>query len=290
MKTVAEILSDAALLAEYTKEYSAFVGNSAQEARKLLMYLRHEGEKLVQEHEWPVLVREHVITLVQGQDTYPLPADYDRQLEGTHFNRTDQRAVFYGTTADQWQRLKASSSTDLVVQRLRVFGWTDNQIHIYNNPTSNDAGQEVVFEYVSNAWIRPRAWTTGVNVIAGDRVWHNGNVYTADSTGALGATAPTHTSGSVSDGSIGLTYLQNYGQSSVLKDTDVPLFDDLLLTLGVTIRALRQDSLNIDRYTTEYGLRLERVKTNLSSAPKLNAFCKGTEYPYTAPALPEVWG
>ena len=51
------------------------------------------------------------------------------------------------------------------------------------------------------------AWTSGASVNAGDFVWHtNGIVYLSLSSGTLGSTEPTHTTGAVVNGSVNLEY------------------------------------------------------------------------------------
>jgi hypothetical protein len=55
---------------------------------------------------------------------------------------------------------------------------------------------------VTSGYAVKGAWTTGVAYIIGDWVSNAGNIYRATTAGTSGATAPTHTSGTASDGAV----------------------------------------------------------------------------------------
>lgn len=57
-----------------------------------------------------------------------------------------------------------------------------------------------------NIILTPSAWTAGQQIIIGDRRSNANKIYQAASSGAAGATAPTHTGGTVSDGNVNWTY------------------------------------------------------------------------------------
>lgn len=58
-------------------------------------------------------------------------------------------------------------------------------------------------------------WSAGLAVVANYRVYYNGNEYMALNTGTTGATPPTHTTGTVSDGTINWQYMGPYRRSPV---------------------------------------------------------------------------
>lgn len=61
-------------------------------------------------------------------------------------------------------------------------------------------------------------WSAGLNVSGNFRVYNNGNEYLALNTGIAGATPPTHTAGTASDGTITWRYMGPYRRSAVLHE------------------------------------------------------------------------
>lgn len=58
-------------------------------------------------------------------------------------------------------------------------------------------------------------WSAGLSIGLNYRVYYNGNEYLATNTGTTGATPPTHTAGTVSDGTINWQYIGSYRRSPV---------------------------------------------------------------------------
>ena len=58
-------------------------------------------------------------------------------------------------------------------------------------------------------------WSAGITIGSNYRVYHNGNEYLATNTGTTGATPPTHTTGTASDGTITWQYMGPYRRSPV---------------------------------------------------------------------------
>jgi hypothetical protein len=61
------------------------------------------------------------------------------------------------------------------------------------------------------------AWTTGTAYVIGDHTSNGGKLYEATSAGTSGATAPTHASGTVSDGTVNWLWISNSTTASVWK-------------------------------------------------------------------------
>ena len=60
-------------------------------------------------------------------------------------------------------------------------------------------------------------WTTGIVYSSGDQVFNANKVYTATNAGTSGATAPTHTTGSVSDGAVTWAYAGIQATATVVR-------------------------------------------------------------------------
>ncbi len=86
-------------------------------------------------------------TFTFGQTKYTLPSDYDRQVNFTHWNKTNQWEDAGPTSPQSWQWLKTSAAATGPRVRYRIFG---NTYQIFPMPTS-----EVVhrFEYLSTYWV-----------------------------------------------------------------------------------------------------------------------------------------
>jgi hypothetical protein len=108
------------------------------------------GEELVQLHPWHFLQKTHSITtVVPGDDgDYDLPTNYQRMVNQTHWESTNQRPLGGPLTPQQWQSLTNAdvSSTIDVSFRLRAGGFS-----IFPQPPEN--GLQISFEYISRNWV-----------------------------------------------------------------------------------------------------------------------------------------
>lgn len=82
-------------------------------------------------------------------------------------------------------------------------------------------------------------WTTGTAVVAGQMVFNGTRVYVAAGSGTTGATAPTHTSGSASDGAVTWNWVRTYPSTIastgnlVMPSTYFGNVNDFILDTGV---------------------------------------------------------
>ena len=83
-----------------------------------------------------------------GQANYPMPADYERTVNKTMYNKTNRWSVIGPKTAQEWQWLKASYITTGPRMRYRIMG---NEFVIW--PASYADNIVLGFEYQSNAWV-----------------------------------------------------------------------------------------------------------------------------------------
>lgn len=80
---------------------------------------------------------------------YSLPADYDRQVPQTQWDRSDRWKTYGGRSAQEWQWLKGGtvSATPVYRYRYRIFG---NRMKLHPAPSSRII---LANEYISNQWI-----------------------------------------------------------------------------------------------------------------------------------------
>lgn len=122
-----------------------------------------------------------------------------------------------------------------VYQRFQVRGLSNNELLISPTPTASQNGNIIIFEYIADRCVRPATWVTGTVYAAGAYTFYNGNYYQTTSGGTSGATVPTHTSGSVSDGGVIWTYYSG-AYSDFLADSDETVFNPKTLEQGMLER------------------------------------------------------
>ena len=83
-----------------------------------------------------------------GQANYPMPADYERTVNKTMYNKSNRWSVIGPKTAQEWQWLKASYITTGPRMRYRIMG---NEFVIW--PASYADNIVLGFEYQSNSWV-----------------------------------------------------------------------------------------------------------------------------------------
>src|SRR5262245_11591008 len=87
---------------------SAIVGSSQPDPQKLLRYATRVTHALMKKIAWQALRREKTFTSVAGEtQTGILPADFDRFVPETFWNRSDIQLITGPVPASQWQGLKA---------------------------------------------------------------------------------------------------------------------------------------------------------------------------------------
>jgi hypothetical protein len=259
--TILQLLQDAAVELKLVAP-ATIIGNSSEDARSLLAYLIESGKATRDRYDWPVLTREYGLSLVDGQSSYALPADYNKFVTATHWDRSNHWELI-GPVSPQWWNYRQYGIAQLAPRReYRVRGASGSQLLIHPTPGTTDAGDVLGFEYVSRNWLRPRQWQQGQITDASEYVWNEGNLYQAIAGGTTGATAPSHTTGTASDGGINWQYTDGPYQRP-LRDSDCVLLDEDLLRLGVKWRWRESNGFPYAEFKAEYELRLMQAKSEL---------------------------
>ena len=87
-----------------------------------------------------------VYTLYFSQAKYPLPSDWDRQIDRTHYDKSKRWEMLGPTDAQQWQFLKSSYISTGPRIRYRILG---GYFQVW--PAMN-TDEYLGFEYMSNQW------------------------------------------------------------------------------------------------------------------------------------------
>lgn len=154
--TVANLVSDAAVRCGLGTVSDVYGSTDANIVR-MRVALKDIGLSLLRERDWSYLQKEHTLTTSAGDSTYDLPADYDRLIAETAWNRTKRLPLAGALTPPEWQYLegRATGLTLTVLFRIK-----DRQIQLY--PDSNTpADHTLAFEYISRYWVQATGQTTG---------------------------------------------------------------------------------------------------------------------------------
>jgi hypothetical protein len=126
------------------------------------------GDLLDARPVWPHLVIQHTFYTVEGQTTYPVPADFRGMLYKTGWNKTLRSPLSGPASPAQWQRVvNSGANTSLNL----IFRLTPLAVLIQPPPPE---GIEVSYEYASEFWVAPAGETSPtarVPTVSGDVVW-----------------------------------------------------------------------------------------------------------------------
>lgn len=91
------------------------------------------------------------VTLTFSQTKYTLPSDFDRQIDRTHWDKTQHWQMIGPETAQQWEWLTSGYISTGPIVRYRIFGDT------FQIWPPQGTQHYLGFEYISNAWANSAA-------------------------------------------------------------------------------------------------------------------------------------
>lgn len=243
--SLATICQNVADEAGYTID-SAIVGSTENTTRQLRAMVNRVNREMAEAYPWPILYASGSITLVSGQSTYAVPAAFSYYHYNTFWNSSTRWRVLGPMSPQEYAEIVGYGLQTTVNQRFQFRGIANSQFMIEPTPTAS--GDVIIFEYIADRSCRPQTWETGLVFTAGTTgyVFYNGNYYSSTTGGTTGATPPTHTTGSASDGGVTWTYYSG-AYNNFLADTDVSLFSEMTLEQGV-----------LERFATIHGLTVEQ--------------------------------
>jgi hypothetical protein len=133
---------------------SVVIGSNDTQVRQLLGLAQQEGKELSRRGPWQALTKEKTITATATEtQTGAIPVDYERMIEGTFWNRTQDRRVVGPLTPQKWQMLQTGLYS-LMWDAYRIRG---NDMLMSPVP---QAGDILAYEYVSTYWLTNAAGST----------------------------------------------------------------------------------------------------------------------------------
>lgn len=142
---------------------ASIIGNSAETARQMLAAAQDQGESMVRASPdgWVDLVREHTFTTLATVAGYALPSDFKYLVDDTLWDRNNYWEMRGPLNPRQWQVYKSSVLGDTATtrRRWRLQNLDGNGKKFYIDPTPPDAGETLVFEYMSTGWCKSAGGT-----------------------------------------------------------------------------------------------------------------------------------
>lgn len=152
----ANIINDAAIqLGLWSEAVAAPYASTDLLVVQLRALLKSAGRDLVRRYQWTHLLKQHTFSTVDGTETYSLPADFNRIVNQTEWNRTTRLPLGGPLTPQGWQFLKALQTVGTVQFFFRVDGTT-----LRMNPTPTGVAS-VALEYVSDYWVKADGESAG---------------------------------------------------------------------------------------------------------------------------------
>ena len=274
--SIATVIQNVANEAGYTVESNIFTSTETT-TKQLLAIAQRINRDIFEAYPWPKCYAAGSITLVDGQSTYPLPAAFSNYQYETFWNQSTRWRVLGPISEQDYAQLQGYGLMPTIYQRFQIRGLGNNELFISPTPGANTAGQVLIFEYIADRSVVPRTWAASTAFAANSYCIFNGNYYTTTAGGTTGATAPTHTSGSVSDGGVTWTYYNGiYDQFRA--DTDTSIFQEKLLEQGILERFAQIHGLEGVRPQFEMQLHEEYGRTKAGKVVYAGGFSRPTQF------------
>jgi hypothetical protein len=229
--TLSTIVTNVANECGYTVESNVYA-SSETTTKQLVAMANRVNREIFESFPWPKCYASGAITLVAGQASYALPAAFSWFQYDTFWNQSQRWRVVGPISNQEYAEIRGFGLIPTNYTRFQIRGMSNNELLINPTPTSATAGQIIIFEYIADRAVKPVNWTASTVFAANAYCSYNGNYYQTAAGGTTGSTAPTHTTGSVSDGAVTWTYYAG-PYMTFQANTDSSMFSESLLEQGV---------------------------------------------------------
>jgi hypothetical protein len=126
------------------------VATSSDVNVQLMFELANEdGQELQKRCQWQILMKEDVFPAVtEAVQPGFLPADFDRFIGNSQYDRSTRRQMLGPITPQVWQSIQAQPQLNRVFLAFRQRG---GEVLITPNPAQND---QIAYEYISINWVQ----------------------------------------------------------------------------------------------------------------------------------------
>jgi hypothetical protein len=162
--TVAQIGNAAAEIVGLPRQ-TTFVGNSNQNAIKILRAVKDAGRDASRSIDWVVLRREHTFT-TDASSSYALPAYYDRLINNTIWDRTNYRRLIGPVEPSVWQLYKSGSLTIPSLNKVFRFAADSSGNKVIEIYPDTDTGSSLAFEYLDSRSIKSSVGDLQEDIVA----------------------------------------------------------------------------------------------------------------------------
>jgi len=164
--TLLEIVQDAMAQVGF-KTPTSVAGNSSTEAETLLALANRVGNDILKAHNWQQTQVEGSITLVMGQQNYPIPSQLLFYSPETMWNRDTRRPVLLALTPSEWQYYKGW----IFIQGLNLRARIQESEIVFEQPIDTvNAGNEIFYEFRTKTWVDSAGGTPQERFLADDDV------------------------------------------------------------------------------------------------------------------------
>lgn len=128
---------------------TAVVGSADAQVVQLFTLTNKAGHDLAQAFNWQGLTEQQTfVTTATPDQAAAIPADLDRFIAGSFFNRSTRRPVEGPITPGQWQALQAQPALNTVYLMFR------QRAGVFLMSPTPPAAQTIAYEYVSKNWAK----------------------------------------------------------------------------------------------------------------------------------------
>lgn len=260
--TLATAVANVAAEAGYTVDTN-IISSTETTTKQLLAIAQRINREMADQYPWPKMYASGSITLVGGQATYALPAAFSYYHYETFWNSSNRWRILGPMSPQEYAEVRGYGLNTTVYQRFQIRGLTNSELLLSPTPSAAQDGDIIIFEYIADRCVKPRTWTASTLYAANTYTFYNGNYYTTTAGGTTGATPPTHTSGTVSDGGVSWTFY-NGAYSDFLADTDETIFNQKTLEQGMLERFAELHGLTtvVPRYDVQLNEDYSRQQTS----------------------------
>ena len=254
--------------------------NSDPGARQLLHIFYAVCEELRQANCWTQQKKIYTFATTSGRSKYPLPEDYYAPSPFTEWNTSEHNGLIGPLPdSDFTARLYGGIGSNFNFE-YRFFGSDSNpntaggQFNIYPTPTS---AITCSIEYMTRNLLLPKNWLPSTVYVIGIYTNANGNIYLCDTNGTSHAsTAPSAVTADIIDGTTRWDYV-SAPYETLLADTDICLFDDDLIKLGLRAKWRDEKGEEAAAAEKEYKSKINKAVARLEGSA-IGSFSRiGTE-------------